>query len=202
VIRRTRAVVVGVAVFIMLVPAAAVAQPAPPAAGPPSRLWLVAGGGSTTLQGDCQTCEEEYPYRHGGGVLANAGYRVNTRMDVGAEVFWVAPIDTEGGRIRTTHFDAVAQFRPWASQGFFLKGGAGMAYVRNWVDVIGAQSINSKALSLVLGAGWEFQATRRIGLQAFGSQHVAALGDLTTADADIPDVVGNFWSFGAAVVIR
>ena len=43
---------------------------------------------------------------------------------------------------------------------------------------------------------------RRIGFQVFGSQHVAALGDLATIDGDVPDVVGNFWSFGAAIVIR
>lgn len=199
--RRIRLVVVGVAALLTLAPAAAVAQPAPQAAAPASRLWLVAGGAFAALRGDCQTCEEDYPYRHGGGVLVNAGYRVNPRMDVGLELFWI-PVDTVDGRIKTTHWDAVAQFRPWASQGFFLKGGAGMAYVRNWVDVLGQQSVNSKALSLVVGTGWEIRATRRIGLQVFGSQHVAALGDLRTADAEIPDVVGNFWSFGAAVVIR
>ena len=32
--------------------------------------------------------------------------------------------------------------------------------------------------------------------------HVAALGDLQTPDGSVPDVVGNFWSFGAALVIR
>ena len=167
----------------------------------PSRLWLTAGAASATLQGDCQTCETDYPYRHDGSVLGNAGYRVNHRMDVGAEVFWV-PMSTAQGTIRTTHFDAVAQFRPWASQGFFMKGGAGMAYVRNWVDTTSTESINSKALSVVIGAGWEFMPLRRLGFQAFGSQHVAALGDLVTVDGDIPDVVGNFWSVGAAIVIR
>ena len=183
--RRSRAFLAGVTVLIALAPAAAVAQPAPQASGPPSRVWVVAGGGWTTLRGDCQTCEEDYPFRHGGSVLVNGGYSVNTRMDVGGEVFWV-PVDTDDGRIRTTHFAAVAQFRPWVSQGFFLKGGAGMAYVKNWVDILGAQSVNSKALSLVIGAGWEFRATRRIGLQLFGSQHVAALGDFKTSDATSP----------------
>ena len=167
----------------------------------PSRLWLVAGPASATLRGDCQTCETDYPYRHGGSLLVNAGYRVNERMDVGGELFWV-PMGTNEGTIRTTHFDAVAQFRPWASQGFFLKGGAGLAYVRNWVDVISTQPLDSKALSLVVGGGWEFKGRGRFGFQAFASQHVAALGDLVTADGDIPDVVGNFWSIGAAIVIR
>ena len=122
-----------------LAPVAAAAQPAPPpsttddvAAGA-SRLWLVAGGAFSTLRGDCQTCEEDYPYRHSGSVLANLGYRVTNRMDAGLEVFWM-PVETEAGNIRATHFDAIAQFRPWSSQGFFVKGGAGMAFIRNWVD--------------------------------------------------------------------
>jgi hypothetical protein len=37
----------------------------------------------------------------------------------------------------------------------------------------------------------------------FGSQHVAALGDLTTSNATtVENVVGNFWAVGAAIVIR
>jgi hypothetical protein len=166
-----------------------------------SNLWVTAGVAFATLRGDCQTCEDDFPYRRAGSVLSNVGYRVNPRMDVGAEVFWM-PVDTDQGRIRTTHLNAVAQFRPWASQGFFVKGGAGMAFVRNWVDAIGSTAINSKALSVVIGGGWAFLRTERVGLQMFGTQHVAALGDLQTADVSVPDVVGNFWSLGAAVVIR
>jgi hypothetical protein len=192
-----------------LAPAVAAAQSAPPAqptTAPGERtetsnLWLTAGGAFATLRADCQTCEEDLPYRHAGSVLANVGYRVNDRMDVGAEVFWM-PVDTTQGRIRTTHLDAVAQFRPWAAQGFFLKGGAGMAFVRNWVDAIGPESINSKALSVVIGAGWAIRPAARVGLQLFGAQHVAALGDLQTPEEVVADVVGNFWSLGAAVVIR
>ena len=188
-------------VVLALAPAEAAAQAASTPPPLPSRLWITVGAASATLRGDCQTCETDYPYRHDGSVLGNAGYRVNHRMDVGLEVFWV-PMGTAQGTIRTTHFDAVAQFRPWASQGFFMKGGAGMAYVRNWVDTISTDSINSKALSVVIGAGWEFKPLQRFGFQVFGSQHVAAMGDLVTADGDIPDVVGNFWSVGAAIVIR
>ena len=166
-----------------------------------SQVWIVAGAAFSTLRGDCQTCEGDYPYRHASGVLANVGYRLNDRADIGAEVFWM-PADTEQGRVRTTHFDAMAQFRPWRSQGFFLKGGAGMAVVRNWVDAIGADAINSKALSIMIGGGWAFRPYTRVGLQVFASQHAAALGDLQTADGAIPDVMGNFWAIGAALVIR
>jgi hypothetical protein len=194
--------------FIGLVPASAEAQSAPPAPSAPttaganlSKLWLVAGGGITTLRGDCQTCEEDFPYRHAGSVLADIGYRVHERMDVGAELLWMRS-GTEDGKIRTIHLDAIAQFRPWRSQGFFVKGGAGMGFIRNWVDATGPDAINSKALSVVIGAGWTFLPTSRIGLQVFGMQHAGALGDLQTATGAVSDVMGNFWTLGAGVVFR
>ena len=188
---------------VVVAQSASVAQPttALPSQTETSNLWLTAGSAFATLRGDCQTCEEDFPYRHAGSLIANVGYRVNQRLDVGGELFWM-PVDTAQGRIRTTHLDAVAQFRPWTSKGFFLKGGAGMAFVRNWVDAIGPDPINQKALSVVIGAGWAFRPAERVGLQVFGAQHAAALGDLQTPDEHIDDVVGNFWSLGIAVVIR
>ena len=192
--------------LLALAPGVAFAQAAPRPASTQadsgaSNVWFVAGGAFAALRGDCQTCEEDFPYRHAGAVLVDIGYRANPRMDVGAEVFWM-PIETSQGTIRTTHLDAVAQFRPWASQGFFLKGGAGMAFVRNWVDVLGPDSFNEKGLSVIIGAGWIVRPTARLGLQLFAMQHAFALGDLQASEAVIPDVICNRWSIGAAVVIR
>jgi hypothetical protein len=214
--RHVPVLVIG-ALAVFLMPAAAGAQPAAPgveeqqvrvdAVSPPDvgRLWLVGGAAFATTRGDCQTCEEvEFPYRHSSGILGNLGWHVNRRADLGAEVFWI-PVDTPQGQIKVTHLDAVVQFRPWTSQGFFLKTGAGMALIRNWVDVIGPSAENSKALSVVIGGGWEFRPTPRLGMQVLASQHVSAIGDLTTGDPtvpDVPDVVGNFWSLGVAIVIR
>jgi hypothetical protein len=185
--------------FAQAAPQAPSSQPAP--AGGASNVWFVAGGAFATLRGDCQTCEEDFPYRHSGAVLGDIGIRVTPRMDVGAEVFWM-PIETSEGNIRTTHFDAVAQFRPWTSKGFFLKGGAGMAFVRNWVDVLGPDSFNEKGLSVIIGGGWVVRPTSRLGLQFFATQHAFALGDLQASQGLINDVIGNRWSVGAAVVIR
>ena len=206
-IRLLRPIVFGLAIAVMSAGTTASAQSASQGSsseglkGPGSDFWFVGGGSFSTIRGDCQTCEEDYPYRHSGSVFANAGVRVTRRMDAGLEFFWM-PMETEGGRIRNTHFDAVAQFRPWASKGFFVKGGAGMAFVRNWVDVISTDSFNQKALSIVVGAGWVFNPQGRVGLQVFGAQHAAALGDLQTATGQIPDVMGNFWSLGGGIVIR
>lgn len=200
-----------------LVPVAAAAQSTgqPPPADPASpaetsRFWLVLGGAYTTLRADCdapanpeapETCEESFPYRHTGSVLADVGYRVNERADIGVEVIWL-PTKTGAGRAHVTHIDAIAQFRPWSTHGFFVKGGAGIAFLRNWVDAVGPSAINQKALSVVIGGGWEFRPTQRLGLQIFAAQHVAAVGDLRTADAEVDNVVGNFWSLGAAIVFR
>lgn len=191
----------GGALLILLMPAMAAAQAAPGDPSSPSRAWIVVGAGSSTVRGDCQTCEADFPYRSGGSILGNIGYRVNPRADIGAEVLWV-PVDTAQGEIRATHFDAIAQFRPWLSHGFFLKGGAGMAFIRNWIDAVGPAPINSKALSIVIGGGWAFRRSARVGFQVFGSQHAGAIGDLQTADGDVPDVMGNYWTLGAALVFR
>ena len=183
------------------------AQPGPPPLGqstqpaPPSRLWIVAGGASGTLRGHCQDCGQDFPFRHGGALVGNAGYRVNSRMDVGADVFWMQ-WKNESGRIRATAINGIAQFRPWESKGFFVKGGAGMAFVRNWVQTIGPNPDDSKALAVVIGGGWEFNPKGRLGLQLFATQHVGALGDLQTVNGPVADVTGNFWSLGAAIVIR
>jgi hypothetical protein len=194
-------------VLAWLIPGSALAQDAQPAPAqktqpaPPSRLWIVAGGASGTLRGHCQDCEQDFPFRHGGALVGNAGYRVNSRIDVGADLYWMQ-WRNESGRIRATAVDAVAQFRPWESKGFFVKGGAGMAFVRNWVQTVGPNPDDQKALAVLFGGGWEFNPKGPFGLQLFAMQHVGALGDLQTANGAIANVTANFWSLGAALVIR
>jgi beta-xylosidase len=52
------------------------------------------------------------------------------------------------------------------------------------------------------GTYYIFANVNRFGLQVFATQHVGALGDLQTATATLPDITANFWSLGAAIVIR
>ena len=186
-------------VLLWLSPAPASAQNAQPQEE--SRLWVVVGAGAGTLRGHCQDCGADFPFRHGPAIVGNGGYRVSPRMDVGGDVFWMQ-WKNDSGTIQAVAFNAIGQFRPWISKGFFVKGGAGMAFVRNWVTTTGPDPDDSKALSVVFGAGWEFNPKGRFGLQLFGMQHVGALGDLQTINGPISDVTGNFWSIGTAIVIR
>ena len=194
-----------VAALVWLSPAAARAQaPAEATAADRSRLWIVAGGNATTLRGDCQDCEQPGDFIHGGSLLAGVGRRVNSQMDAGVEILFVPATSPTSSHIRSTFVMAAAQFRPWGSRGFFLKAGMGMTFVRNWVfDGSGQRPpVTSKALGLTYSAGWAFRRHERVGFQITGSQHVAALGDFQTGTGTIENVVGNFWSIGAALVIR
>ena len=167
------------------------------------RLWLAAGGTWTTMLGDCTNCEVDN-YLHSGGVLANVGVSLNPRADLGAEVLWVPITLTTGDHIRVTFLMAAVDFRPWRTHGFVLKTGAGMAFLRNWLNALDDQQppIRSKAFALMLGAGWEWKLRGRAGVQVFGAQHASALGDLQTSQQTIENVMGNFWSVGAAFVLR
>jgi len=185
-------------VLVWLVPAAALAQSDPDST---SRLWIVAGGASGTLRGHCQDCEQEFPFRHGGAITGNGGYRVSPTLDVGADVFWIQ-WHNEGGHIYATAINGVAQFRPWKTKGFFVKGGAGMAFVKNYVETLGPHPDRQKALSVVFGGGWEFNPKGRFGLQLFATQYVGALGDLQLATGTVSNVTANFWALGGAIVIR
>jgi len=162
---------------------------------------VLAGAGFAVAHINCQLCVQEFPYRRAASVLGGVGYRVTRRVNLSGEAFWI-PTNTTSGRVRTLHLDAVAQFQPWASRGLFVKGGWGMAFVRNWIDVPGTSPITSKALSVMIGAGWEFRPAARVGYQFFAGQYATALGDVRTTLGDVQNVLGNFWSVGSAIVIR
>jgi hypothetical protein len=177
----------------------------PSTAAPGTRPWIVVGGHSTTLIGDCTNCDEG-TYQHTGGLLVNAGISFSPQTDVGAEVLWVPAHLPTGEDLRSTFILATVQFRPWRTNGFFVKAGAGTAFIRNWViDFQGtgeAPPFISTAFGLGIGAGWEWRTRSPLGVQISGSHHVAALGDLNTGTDTADNVIGNFWSVGAALVIR
>jgi hypothetical protein len=61
---------------------------------------------------------------------------------------------------------------------------------------------NHPSLNDLIGGDGCFARPSRAGFEVFASQHAAAIGDIQRADGLVPDVIGNFWSLGAALVIR
>ncbi|HEY0873578.1 MAG TPA: hypothetical protein VGD94_08905 [Vicinamibacterales bacterium] len=168
-----------------------------------SRVWVAAGGGSTTVLGDCTDCAPG-THLHTGHTVVGGGFTLSERADIGGEVVWVPLHLATGDSVRSTLVTAAVQVRPWRTRGFFLKGSSGMAFLRNFVDVVEdvpAMS-TSKAFTMGLGAGWEWRTAGRFGFEVFGTHHVVAVGDLAGRERRLENVVGNFWSVGGAVVIR
>jgi hypothetical protein len=193
--------------LLCLVPAGAAAQTAPTtsAAADPATgsLRLHAGLLSTTFLGDCTDCEGAQ-YRSTGSLMAGVGWVLNSRTDVGVDFLWVKSQATESDRIRVTFLLGSVQFRPWRTRGFFVKAGAGMAFVHNWILQLEGEdpSFRSKAFALDLAAGWEWRWSRHFGAEVLAGQQVAALGDLETSARTVENVMANFWSVGAGIVIR
>lgn len=202
--KRTVLPVLRILLLLLLSSGVAAAQTATSPSSPSGwQPWIVVGGSSTTLLGDCTGCPAD-TYVHDGGVLAIVGQPLTPRTDIGVEVFWVPSSTSAGDPINSTYVMGTFQFRPWGSSGFFVRVSSGMAFVRNWIVDIDDTStaFTSKAFALEIGAGWEWRLARRIGTQVFGSQHVATLGDLESATTRAENVVGNFWSIGGGIVIR
>jgi hypothetical protein len=200
--KRTVLPVLRICLLLLLSSGVAAAQTAPSSPSTGWQPWIVVGGSSTTLLGDCTDCPAD-TYIHDGGVLAIVGTPLTPRTDIGGQLFWVPSSSAAGEPINTTYVMGTFQFRPWGSSGFFLRLSSGMAFVRNWVvDTDTSTSFTSKAFALEIGGGWEWRFGRRFGTQVFGSQHVAALGDLQGATQRVENVMGNFWSVGGGIVIR
>jgi hypothetical protein len=180
----------------------AAAQGSPSSSSGSGWPWIVAGGSATSVLGDCTDCAAD-TYLHTGGVFGIVGKSLTPRTLAGLQVFWVPATAATGDPIRSTYVMGTVQFHPWTSSGFFVRTSAGMAFVRNWVANTEAdESFTSKAFALEIGGGWEWRVAPRLGTQFFGAQHVATLGDLTGSTGTVENVVGNFWSVGAAIVIR
>jgi len=195
--------------LFMLIPGVAAGQTAgkPAASAQPAemtKLWIVGGGGSSTFLADCTECGEPEHYEHSGGLLVSAGRSVTRKLDFGAELFWSTSGTTAGGdRARTTFALVTTQFRPWQSQGFFVKAGIGIAFIRNNVTINDQSGeFLTKALSVSIGGGWEWRFSRRFGAEIYAAQYAAAAGDILVSAGTANNVMVNYWSAGGAIVIR
>lgn len=195
--------------WLLLIPVYAAAQttPAPssvPATG--SRLWIVAGTGFATTRAGCATCDRSGVFLESRSLLVDAGIRISPRVDAGIELMWVGLKVGVDEPVRTTFVLGVAQVRPWATRGLFLRAGMGIGVAGNGLSGKGttlAPPYTTNALAITYGTGWIFRPERRWTVQVHASHHVAALGTLITVNGiPVQSVVGNYWTVGAAIVIR
>ena len=188
-------------------PIGAGAQTTPVSPPQGSRFWIVGGGGSSVARAGCATCDRGGVFTESRSFLVDAGLRVSPKVDAGVELMWVSTRIEGEDPIRTTFILGVGQLRPWDHLGFFLRAGMGISFAGNGLySPIGsplAPPFTTNALGLTYGTGWIVGWSRRQALQINATHHVAAIGELrTTAGESIKNVVANYWTIGAAVVLR
>jgi hypothetical protein len=200
--RKAGPVAVPLLAAMLLAAAPAAAQEQPSATAKASRWWAGAGGGYLASRSDCSNCEGERSYNDGGALLFQGGLRASERVLVGGEVFTFGRSDS-GVDVRDTFLLAIVQARPFTRHGFFLKGGYGMAIVKDTFVADGARvTSRTWGMGLMYGAGWVFGEGHRVSVAPFGAQYVTTVGDIVTQAGTAENVVGNGWFAGAVVMFR
>ena len=197
-----------VTLVIAFAPVAAAGQAAQAPSPPGSRFWTVVGGGYSVARAGCAVlCDSSGVFSNSRSILIDAGLRVSPTVDAGVEMMWVSSRITGEEPIRTTFILGVGQLRPWRQRGLFLRAGMGISFAGNGLySPIGppiAPPFTTNALGLMYGTGWIVGWNRRRTIQLNATHHVAALGELTTTSGDNPkNVISNYWTLGAALVLR
>ena len=193
----------------LFVAAAAVAIPpgaaqAQATAGQPQEpgWWGGVGAGYVGSSVRCSNCAPDRPLIDDAAFLVQGGWRPNARLLVGAELFSTASV-SGGVGLRDTHLIAIAQYRPFARHGFFIKGGYGMAAVRADVPSdTGTIVARTWGMGVMYGAGWVFDVGRRVSLAPVAGTYVTTVGDVRVGQVTAENVVINAWFAGAVVMFR
>ncbi len=128
--------------------------------------------------------------------------RVNRRLLIGGEVF-SAGRTTDGMHFRDTYLIAIAQYRPFGGHGFFLKGGYGVAAIREAVpSETGTFTARTWGMGLMYGAGWVFRERSRVSVAPVGATYVTTVGDVRTRAGAAENLVVNGWFAGVVVMFR
>jgi hypothetical protein len=195
--------------IVLLIVAAALLTPAAgaeaqPAAGQPqdSGWWAGVGSGYLGSGARCTNCESDSPPKNDVAFLVQGGWRVNPRLVVGGELFTTARL-VDDVDFRDTHLIAIAQYRPFARHGFFIKGGYGIALVKASVPTdTGTVAARTWGMGVMYGAGWVFDVSRRVSLAPMAGTYVTTVGDVVVGQATAENVVVNSWFAGAVVMFR
>jgi opacity protein-like surface antigen len=156
----------------VLVTAAASAQDAPARKGFSASFGL--GNGSAGA--DCDFCSDD---RENGfsGYLRLGGYLRPNLLLAGETNGWVHSED--GVDENLSFVTGVAQWYPAATNGFYLKGGLGLAMYRASDDV---DDVSGNALAVNLGLGYDFRVARSFALTPYVNYLASTKGELSVND--------------------
>jgi len=194
-----------VIVLMTLAPGVALAQgsAAPQTQGQGAGWWIGGGGGYLAGRAACSNCESDPPYGDGSALVIQGGVRLGDRLQVGGELF-STDRTVNGTSLRNTHMLGIFQFRPFARLGFFLKGGYGMALVKDVIPVTENTQFSARTwgMGVMYGAGWIFGQSKRVAVAPTVATYVTTVGDVRGVQGTAQNVVINGWFAGALVMFR
>ena len=146
--------------------------------------WFGVGAGWGSADLTCDDCGSGGSRQNSGVFVVNGGYTVNPKVLVGAELnLWTKSYtDPElSGTVGVNFYNILgtATFYP-ARNGFFLKGGAGVAFFDMDLKASGFSATvdMGKGLGLIVGGGFDIPAGR-IAITPAVNYWYANTGDLT-----------------------
>jgi hypothetical protein len=141
----------------------------------PFTASLGIGSGATSFS--CDACGSH----HDAGVawLASAGVRVHPALVVAAEASgWSGNYaDSRGtGNARIVFGDVDVAWHPRPTSGFFVKAGAGAAWITDDVTItqVGKTTVTSHSPAFIVGAGWDMPVARGFAITPYANLDYAA----------------------------
>jgi hypothetical protein len=169
----------GSAVCLVLLVAAA-----PASAQERSGFWFGGGVGFGSADVTCDDCGDEGDRENSGVAYLQAGWTFTEHLLIGAEVnAWAKKFDDPdiGGDVQVNIYNvlATATYYP-TNAGFFVKGGAGMAFFDMDFDMSGisAKIDLGKGLGVIAGAGYDIPVGR-VAITPAVNYWYGQTGDLT-----------------------
>lgn len=165
--------------FAALLPMTALAQ-APEREG----FWFGVGAGIGSADVTCDDCDDDENDRERGGAgYLKAGWTLSPRVLLGIEgSAWTKKEEDAGTDITINMYNVSGTLTlyPSDTSGFFVKGGAGLAFVNSKYEE-GNTTVDSdmgNGLGLLAGIGYDFRLGRRVRLTPALDAYYGNIGDV------------------------
>jgi hypothetical protein len=164
-------------------------------------FWLSVGAGAGLNRVDCETCEEINRYWGPSGFI-RAGGTVSPHIKVGGELhFWQASIEDTDAYVRG--LQAVVNWYPSASGGFFGQVGLGLSRIRSSFDV-GDEIVRAAetGLNVSAGVGWDVPLREGMYLTPRVASAILPVATIDTPAGPLDNVVSTIYRFELGLTFR
>lgn len=152
-------------------------------------FWFGFGAGVGSADVTCDDCDADADRETGGAGYVKAGWTLNPRVLLGIEgSAWTKTQDEDGIDVTVNMYNVsgTLTFYPSDTAGFFVKGGAGLAFVDTKLKRGTTLDIDlGNGLGLLAGIGYELRLGNRVRLTPALDAYYGNIGDIRLAGEDV-----------------